>query len=62
MIPAILASALTGELALVIAFVAFLVLLIEVFWVRRPSALRHDLHLPLTEERPVTKGSDRDGA
>ncbi len=61
MIPAVLATGPYSEFALVIAFVAFLALLIEVIWVRRPADLRHDLHLPLAEQQPAMKGADRDG-
>jgi hypothetical protein len=38
-----------SEVALTIAFIAFLVLLVEVFWIRRPADLERDLRLPLDD-------------
>jgi len=49
-----------SEVALVLAFAAFLVLLIEVVWVRRPADLDRDLRLPL-DEAPRAVGGPKGG-
>jgi len=50
-----------SELALGIAFAAFLLLLIEVLWVRRRADLARDLRLPLDEAPRATGGSEGGG-
>jgi hypothetical protein len=49
-----------SELALVLAFAAFLVLLVEVLWVRRRADLDRDLRLPL-DEAPRAAGGPEGG-
>jgi hypothetical protein len=54
-----------SEVALVLAFAAFLMLLIEIVWVRCPADLDRDLRLPLDEAPHANggpKGGDDDGA
>ncbi|MBX3468402.1 MAG: hypothetical protein KF878_16135 [Planctomycetes bacterium] len=46
-----------GEVALVVAFTAFVLILVQMFLERRSPRWRHDARLPLEEAPPVGAGS-----
>ena len=50
----------TQEIALIIACLAFALLLIEISWVRRRKDLDHDLRLPFSEPPRADRKGARD--
>ena len=56
----------SGQIGLVIAFAAFVAVLVDITLLRRRAEMEHDLNLPLEEARRVSpeaeKGADTDVA
>ncbi len=51
-----------GEVALTIAFIAFMLVIIEVTIIRRRAALEHNLRIPLDDGHRVDASSPKGGS